>query len=112
SKPQRQTPGTSSSTSRATARGSVTAPAVPRRAPREVVRDLVERRPADPVVAVDVLDDPLEHQDHLRPPAHVGVDRHPEDGVVLLAIDVVELVAPDLLEVPRVDEAVAVRGAL
>ena len=64
------------------------------------------------LVAVDVLDHPLEHQDHLRPAGDVRVDRHPEDRVVLLAVDVVELVAPDLLEVPRVDEAVAVRRAL
>src|SRR5207244_13555480 len=54
----------------------------------------------------------LENPDPLRPPAPFRVARHPEDRVVLLAIDVVELVAPDLLEVPRVDEAVAVRGAL
>ena len=55
--------------------------------------------PADAVVLVDVLDDPLVHQQHLRAAAHVRVDRHREDGVVLLAVDPVELVAPDLLEV-------------
>ena len=61
---------------------------------------------------VDVLDDPLVHEQHLRVPAHVGVDRQREDGVVHLAVDPVELVHPDLLEVARVDEAVAVRRRL
>ena len=79
---------------------------------REVVGDLVEGRPAHAVVPVDVLDDPLVHQQHLRAAAHVGMDRHREDGVVVLAVDPVELVAPDLLDVARIDEAVAVRRRL
>ena len=78
----------------------------------EVVRDLVERGPADALVRVDVLDDPLVHEEDLRPAAHVGVDRHGEDRVVVLAVDPVERVHPDLLELPRVDEAVAVRRGL
>ena len=55
--------------------------------------DLVERRPAHAVVPVDVLDQPLEHQQHLRPARDVRVDREREDGVVGLAVDPVELVA-------------------
>ena len=64
------------------------------------------------VVPVDVLDDPLVHGQHGGPAAHVGVDRHRVDGVVVLAVDPVELVEPELLDVARVDEAVAVRRRL
>src|SRR6266545_1725262 len=88
------------------------ASAFPRRAALEVVGDLVAGRPADAVVLVDVLDDPLVHEHDLRLAAHVRVDRHREDGVVVLAVHVVELVEPELLDVARVDEAVAVRRGL
>ena len=40
----------------------------------EVLGDLLEGQPADAVVAVDVLDQALEHQDHLRPAADVRMD--------------------------------------
>src|SRR5215211_698741 len=84
----------------------------PRVALDEVVGDLLHRRPADAVVAVDVIDQPFEHQQTLRPAAHIRVDGQAVRRVVHLPVDPVELVAPQLLDVVRVDEAVAVRRAL
>src|SRR5262245_37570546 len=76
--------------------------------PDEVLSDLLERYPLHAAMRGDVLDDPLEHEQDLRAPGHVGMDRDRERRVVHLAIDPVELVTPDLFEVPRVDEAVAI----
>src|SRR5215213_5972751 len=84
----------------------------PRVALDEVIGDLLHRRPADAVVAVDVVDQALQHKQALRPAAHVWVDGQAVRCVVHLAIDPVELVAPQLLDVARVDEAVGVRRAL
>src|SRR5918993_5306762 len=74
----------------------------------EIGGDLRKRRPAHPLVPGDVVDEALQHEQHLGPPGDIGVDGDGEDRVVVLAVDPVELVAPDLLQVPRVDEAVAV----
>src|SRR5215216_1319473 len=78
----------------------------------EIGGDLLEGRPPNPVVPIDVVDQALQHEQNLRPPGDVGVDRDREDHVVILAVDPVELVAPDLLEVTRVDESMAVRRLL
>lgn len=57
-------------------------------------------------------DEPLEHEQHLWAAGHVGVDGEGDDAVVLLPVDPVELVAPHLLDLARVDEAVGVGAAL
>src|SRR5918997_4648457 len=81
-------------------------------APDKVVGDLLHRRPADAVVAVYVVDDALEHEQALRPAAHVRVDGQTVRRVVHLTVDPVELVAPQLLDITRVDEAVGGRRGL
>src|SRR5688500_780865 len=63
-------------------------------AAREVVGDLVEGGELHPRMPHDVVEQPLEHQQHLRPPGYVGMDGEGEHGVVHLPIDPVELVAP------------------
>src|SRR5262245_1521830 len=78
----------------------------------EVVGDGVEIRPGDAVVRVDVLDETFEHEKHLRAARHIRMNGEREHRVVVFAIHPVELVAPHLFDVPRVDEAVAVRAAL
>lgn len=52
------------------------------------------------------------HQQNLRSPRHVRVYRDGEDKLVVLPVEVIELIAPEVLDVARVDEAVAVGGAL
>ena len=61
---------------------------------------------------VDVLDEALEHEQDLWAPADVRMDRDREHRVFVLAVDVVELVAPELLELPWVHEPVAVGRGL
>src|SRR5580700_1701305 len=76
----------------------------------EVFCDLLEGGPADAVMAADVFDQPLEHHDDLRPAANVRMDGEAERGIVHLAVDPVELLAPQVLDVARIDKAVTVRG--
>src|SRR5215208_6428956 len=78
----------------------------------EIGGDLFEGRPPHPVVAIDVFDQALQHEQDLRSPGDVGVDGDGKDCVVILAVDPIELVAPDLLEVTRVYEAMTVRRLL
>ena len=79
---------------------------------QEIVRYLVESPELDPVVGRYVGRQPLQHQQYLRPAADVGVDSDWEDRLVVFPIDEVELVPPHLLDVPGVDEAVAVGRSL
>jgi hypothetical protein len=60
-------------------------------------------------MAVDVFDQPLEHHNDLRPAAHVRMDGEAERRIVHLAVDSIELLAPQVLDVARTDEAVTVR---
>jgi hypothetical protein len=48
----------------------------------------------------------------MRAARYVGVDGDREHRVIVFAVDPVELVAPHLLDVARIDEAVAVRRLL
>src|SRR3954451_8139422 len=66
----------------------------------------------DIVVALHVIEETLEHEQVLWAAGDVGVEGDGEDGVVHLPIDPVELVLPQLLDVLRADEAVAVGAGL
>src|SRR5699024_5509366 len=68
----------------------------------EVLGDGVEVRPLHTVVAVDVLDEALQHEQHLRPAGDVRVHGDGERGVVHLPVDPVELVLPHLPDVPGI----------
>src|ERR1700690_3222989 len=75
----------------------------------EVLCDLLEGRPANALVAVDVFDQPLEHHDDLRATTHVRMDGEAERGIVHLPVGPGELPAPKVLGVAGVDEGVTVR---
>ena len=62
----------------------------------------------DPCVAVDIFNQALVHEEHLRSAADIRVDGHREHGVVIFTIDPVELITPYLLDVAGVHKAVAV----
>src|ERR1700722_3136606 len=76
----------------------------------EILCDLLEGRPANTPVAVDVFNQPLEHHNDLRATTHVRMDGEAERRIVHLAVDPVELLAPQVLDVARIDKAVTVRG--
>lgn len=60
----------------------------------------------------DVVDEALQHQQHLRAAAHIRVQRDRQDRVVQLPVYPVELVLPVLFQGARADVAVAVVGVL
>src|ERR671932_2673006 len=84
----------------------------PRLARREVVGNLLEGCPLHAGVAVYVVDQALQHKEVLRPARDVRVYGETVHRVVHLAVDPVELVAPQVFDVPRVHEAVAIGGVL
>lgn len=52
------------------------------------------------------------HQQHMRPSRNIRVDSNREDKLIILAVEVVKMVAPDILHIPRVDKAMAIRRIL
>src|SRR5690625_1115122 len=79
--------------------------------PAEVVGHVREGQPLHPAVPADVVEDALEHEQHLRPAGDVGVDGEGEDRVVHLPVHPVELVLPQLLDDLRGDETSSIRAA-
>src|SRR4051812_38200128 len=63
-------------------------------------------------MTADVIEQPLQHQQYLRPAGYVGMDGKREYRVIHFPIDPVELIAPHFLEVSWIDEAVGVRRLL
>lgn len=55
---------------------------------------------------------PLMHKKHMRPPTHIRMDRHRERELVILSVEVIEVIHPNLLDIPWIDETVAVRHLL
>ena len=76
----------------------------------EVLGNFLHGHPLDSRVGIDVADQSLQHEQHLRPAGHVRVDGYGENGVVHFPVHPVEFVAPHLFDIARIDETVAVRG--
>lgn len=70
----------------------------------EIRGDLPHCHESHAVVAGDVFDQPFVHEQDLGLAADVGVHGDRNDGVVVLTVDPVELVAPQLLDVAGADE--------
>jgi hypothetical protein len=47
---------------------------------------------------INMLNQPLMHQQDMRPSTHIRMDRHWEHKLIILAVEVVEVVAPDGLD--------------
>ena len=58
----------------------------------EIIRHLFHRDPLHPLMLVDMLDEPLVHQQHVGSARDVRVDGHGEDELVVLAVEVIEVV--------------------
>jgi hypothetical protein len=80
-----------------------------RLAAREIVRHCVQRGEGHAGMPYHVTVEALQHEQNLRPPRDVGVNRNDEDSVLAFSIDPVELIAPLALDVARTDETMAVR---
>src|ERR1700733_1655656 len=74
--------------------------------------NVLEGRPAYALMPVDIFDQTLQHQNDLRATTDIRMNREAERGVVHLAIDPVELIAPKRFDVARIHKAVAVRRLL
>lgn len=74
----------------------------------KVVADLLHGDPLDALVLVDVLNQPLVHEQDMGAARDVGVDGDGKDELVVLAVEVVEVVPPDVLDVPGIDPSVGV----
>src|SRR5919107_1034829 len=70
----------------------------------KVVGDLLQGHPANTFVGVYVANKAFEHQEVLWSAGHIRVDGRGIDGVVHLAVDPVELVAPELFYVLAPDQ--------
>lgn len=55
---------------------------------------------------------PLEQEQTMRMPTYIWMHRHWEHKLVILAVEVVELVHPQLLYIPRVDPSMTVGSLL
>ena len=79
----------------------------------ELVTNLLHGHPLDALVAIDPLNQPLVHQQHLRLAAHLRMDGNGEHEAAVfrtLAVEVFELLFPKTLDDVGVD--VAVGGGL
>jgi hypothetical protein len=82
--------------------------ALERMAPPELFRHLFHSAPVHAPMSVYVFDEPLEHQQYLRAARDVRMNSQWKDRPFVFAVYPVELITPQLFEVARVDEAVAV----
>jgi len=78
----------------------------------EIIAHLLHGDPLDALVAVDVVDDALVHEQDVWATRNVRVDGHGEDKLVVVGIEVVEVVLPDVLDVARVRPAAGEGGVL
>jgi hypothetical protein len=85
-----------------------TGSALERMAPPELFRHLFHRAPVHARISVYVLDEPLQHQEYLRAARDVRMNSQWKYRPFVFAVYPVELIAPQLFDVTRVDEAVAV----
>jgi hypothetical protein len=58
----------------------------------EIINHLSHRHPLDAFVLIDVFDQTLVHQKYVWPARDIGMNRHWEDELVILAIEVIEVV--------------------
>src|ERR1700756_3244971 len=86
--------------------------ALERMAPAELFRHLFHRAPVHARMSVYVFDESLEHQEYLRAARDVRMNSQWKYRPFVFAVYPVELVAPQLFDVARIDEAVAVRRGL
>src|SRR5690606_31859377 len=73
-----------------------------------VVGHFIEGDEANALVALHVVEQALKHEQHLRATRDVRVDRDGKNRVVVFAVDPVELIAPHLLDMAGIDEAMAI----
>jgi hypothetical protein len=81
--------------------------ALERMAATELFRHLFHRAPVHARMPVYVFDEPLEHQENLRATGDVRMNSQWKYRPFIFAVYPVELIAPQLFHVARVDEAVA-----
>lgn len=56
--------------------------------------------PLDTFMFVDVFDQALMHEQSMRTTRSIRVDGHGEDELVVLPVEVIEMISPDIFEIP------------
>ena len=77
----------------------------------EFSRHCSECHPLNSLMLANILNDPLVHQQNMRLPAHLWVNRHWEDERIILPIREIELLHPQLLDDMSIHEALRSRSA-
>lgn len=60
----------------------------------EVVADVLHLHPLDARLAADILNQPLQHENHMRVARDVRVDGHREAKIVVFPVKVIEMIPP------------------
>ena len=78
----------------------------------EIITDVLHLNPLDAWLAADVLDQSLQHENHMWMAADIRMDGHRKAKVVVLSIEIVEMISPQVLNVFWVHPAVGIRSFL
>ena len=65
----------------------------------EIIANILHLHPPDARLAADILDQSLQHENHVRMARDVRVDRHGKAKIVVLPVKEVEVVSPQVLDV-------------
>ena len=78
----------------------------------KVITDVLHLHPLDARLAADILDQSLQHENHMWMTTDVRVDGHREAEIVILPIKEVKMISPQVLNVFWIHPAVGVGGFL
>ena len=74
----------------------------------EIIADVLHLHPLDARLAADVLDQSLQHENHMRMAADVRMDGHWEAKVVVFPVEKIEMISPQVFNVLWIHPAVGV----
>ena len=78
----------------------------------EIITDVLHLHPLDARLAADVLDQSLQHENHVRMAADVRVDGHREAKVVVFPVEIIEMISPQVLNILWVHPAMGIGSFL
>ena len=52
------------------------------------------------------------HQNHMRPPTNIRMNRNRENKLIILPIEIIKMIPPDIFNIPRIHKPMTIRRAL